>query len=85
MVQQENVHLAIHQVDGLLVAGKDLRIHHQLVRLRTTRNHHLLLDRRTLPTELVEYVLEGLHYTRVSMGSVQVELEGQQVIEVPMR
>ena len=64
--QQENVHHAIHLVDGLLVADKVLRIHHHLVRHRIVHNHHLLPDHRSLPIELVEYALEGLHYTRVS-------------------
>ena len=66
VVQQENVHHAIHLVDGLLVAGKVLHSHHHSERLRIVHNHHLLLDHRSLPIELVECFLEGLRCTRVS-------------------
>ena len=80
VVQQENVHHAIRLVDGLLVAGKVLQNHHRSALHRIVHNHHLLLDHRSLPIELVECSLGGLHCTQVSEGLVQVGLVHQQVI-----
>ena len=62
VVQEENVHHSIRLSVGLLAAGKYvLRVHHHPVGHRIVHNHHLLLDHRSLPIELVEHVL----YSRV--------------------
>ena len=66
MVQEENVHLAVHQARVQLVV--DVWVHwlrHHLVELQIVYNH-LLLDCRSFPIELVECVLEELAlYSRV--------------------
>ena len=66
--QKENVHHPIHLVAGLLVVGKRvLQALHPQVERQIVHNHHLLLDHRRLPTELVVYYLEGgTLYSRVS-------------------
>ena len=67
VVQEESVHHSIHLADGLLAAGNHvLRVRHHPVEHRIVHNHHLLLDHKSLPIELVEYVLEGLRFIRAS-------------------
>ena len=76
VVQEENVHHSIHLADELLAVGIHvLRVLHHLVEHRMVHNHHLLLDHRSLPIELVEYGLEGLCCIRVSKDLVRTELE----------
>ena len=64
MGQKENVHHLVHLVVGLHVVDilvhqvLHLRVGHQIVHI-----HHLLLDPRHPPIELVAHDLEGEHYT----------------------
>ena len=60
VVQVENVpHLTHLAAELLVVVQWVLRVRHRLVLHQIVHNHHLLLDHRNLPIELVEHVLDG--------------------------
>ena len=74
-------HHLVHPAAGLLAVDEKLhQVHLFLVEHQTIHNHHLLIDHRHLPIELVEHCLKGVRYTLGSMDSVLVALEHQSVI-----
>ena len=83
---EDNEHHLIHPAAGLLVVDGELhQVHHFLAEHQTIHNHHILLEHRHLPIELVEYCLEGVRYTLLSVGSVLAELEHQSAIVDPRK